>query len=208
MYLLRLTFKDVINELILPLKLIIPQPIIRHIPGLTTNEDIRIENVLTCVPPQANCLDIGCGSNLLIKRHKLRGGKGIGVDIYDWGNVDLLVEDSSKLPLEDASFDCITCVAALSHIANRLDVLKECQRILKDDGVIICTNPNPLFSKIWHKWAFWDKDQHERGMKQGELYALSDKEIRRLFAASGFKVIQKYIFSWGMNNAYIAQKAK
>ncbi|MFC1514715.1 class I SAM-dependent methyltransferase [Candidatus Omnitrophota bacterium] len=206
MYLLSLTFKDVVNEIILPLKLIIPQPIIKHIPGLTTNEDIRINNVLKCVPPEANCLDIGCGSNLLIKKHRLRGGKGIGVDIYGWEGVDLLVEDSSKLPFEDKTFDCITCVAALSHIPNRIDVLHECNRLLRDKGIIICTNPHPYFSIIWHKWAFWDKDQHQRGMKEGELYALTDKEMRRIFGIAGFKGFKKHIFSWGLNNLYIFKK--
>ena len=206
MYLLFLTPKDIINEIILPLKLIIPQPVIRHTPGLTTNEDIRIKNVLMCVPPGANCLDIGCGSNSLIKKHRLRGGEGTGVDIYDWGDIDLLVEDSSRLPFEDKTFDCITCVAALSHIPNRLDVLRECGRILKDKGKVICTNPHPFFSAVWHKWAFWDKDQHQRGMKRGELYALADKEMRRLFEIAGFKGVQRHIFSWGLNNIYIGEK--
>ena len=46
-------------------------------------------------------------------------GKGIGVDVYEWGNVDLVVNDTSKIPLEEKSVDTITIIAALNHIPNR-----------------------------------------------------------------------------------------
>ncbi|MFC1514712.1 class I SAM-dependent methyltransferase [Candidatus Omnitrophota bacterium] len=119
------SLSEILNEIILPLKLIIPQPIIRKIPGLTTNEDIRIAKALRNIKSDAKCLDIGCGDNKLIKRHRMRGGEGTGIDVYPWDGVDLIVEDSSKLPFEENSFDCVTFVASLNHIPNRAEVLKE-----------------------------------------------------------------------------------
>jgi SAM-dependent methyltransferase len=198
---------DLLNEVILPLKLIVPQPVIAKLPGLTTNEEIRNCNVLRCFSRHQRSLDIGCGNNRLMKMHRERGGDGVGVDVHDWGDVDLLVEDCSKLDFDDRSFDCITFVASLNHIPNREQVLKEAHRILNDHGIVIVTMLNPFLSIIWHKWAFWDRDQHERGMKPGEVYGFSDEEMRELFSTSGFNIIRKRTFSWGLNTLFIAEKA-
>jgi len=195
-----------INEVLFPIKLIIPQPIVEKIPDLTTNKDIRIEMVLKRMPPNSKCLDIGCGSNELIEKYRSQGGEGLGVDVYDWGNVDLVVEDSAKLPFESKTFDCITFVASLNHIPNRIEVLQECYRILKDDGVLIVTSLTPRISLIWHKIAYWDRDQIERGMKEGEVYGFTNVEIRNIFKRANFTVLKKRKFSWGLNNVFIVSK--
>ena len=61
-------------------------------------------------------LDIGCGTNSLVRCYQ---GEGVGVDVHQWGDVDLLVEDSAELPFGDAQFDTVTIIAALNHIPNR-----------------------------------------------------------------------------------------
>ena len=201
------TFNEVANEILLPLKLIIPQPIIAKVPGLTTNQEIRIEKVLHCFTAAKRCLDIGCGDNQLIKMHRARGGEGIGVDVYDWGDVDVVVEDTSQLDFPDKSFDCICFVSCLNHIPNREEVLRESHRLLRDDGIILATMLSPFLSLVWHKYAFWDKDQHERGMEEGEVYGFTDEVFRQLFSKTGFSIAVKRKFSLGLNNLYIAKKA-
>jgi len=203
-----MNLKDTINEILLPIKLIIPQPIIRRIPGLTTNEDIRINKVLDFIRRDMNCLDIGCGNNRLIHMHIKRGGLGTGVDIYSWQGADLVLDDTSSLPFSDKSFDCITFVASLNHIVNRKMVLKESRRVLKDDGIVIITFLTPSISTLWHKISFWDRDQHQRGMKKGEIYGFSHGEISLLLEQTEFKVIRRERFSWGLNNIYVCKKAK
>ena len=84
--------KEIINRILLPFKLVVPQPIIKKIPGLTTNEDIRTNRVLQHISSSMTVLDIGCGNNLLISRHRARGGLGIGVDVYAWGEIDLQID--------------------------------------------------------------------------------------------------------------------
>ena len=64
-------------------------------------------------------LDVGCGLNRLVREY----GNGVGVDVYDWGDVDLLVDDTSCLSFPDMSFDTITCLAALNHIPKILQPL-------------------------------------------------------------------------------------
>ena len=125
----------------------------------------RIRVVLPQV--KGELLDIGCGLNELTRRY----GSGIGCDVYDWGDVDLIVEDTSNLPMDEASFDTVTIIATLNHIPNRDEVLVETHRVLRAGGRIIITMVPPAISAVWHKLrAPWDDDQHERGMVEGEVF--------------------------------------
>ena len=160
-----------VNQALLPLKLVVPQPLIAKVPYLATNYDIRIGVSLQAV--KGKLLDIGCGTNRLVKAYRAKGGEGTGVDVYQWDGVDLLVEDTSKLPFPDASFDTITFIACINHIPNRLDVLREAHRLLTPDGRVVLTNLPPGLSRLWHAWAFWDNDQHERGMAEGEVFGFT-----------------------------------
>jgi hypothetical protein len=49
----------------------------------------RIKAVLPHI--HGRLLDIGCGTNDLVKSYK---GEGVGIDVYQWGDVDLVVDDS------------------------------------------------------------------------------------------------------------------
>ena len=50
-------------------------------------------------------LDIGCGTNELARLHS----KGIGVDVYQWGTVDLVVENTADLPFDNESYSVNSC---------------------------------------------------------------------------------------------------
>lgn len=148
-------------------------------------------------------LDIGCGTNELVKRY----GQGIGIDVYQWGNVDLVVQDASNLPYEDEAFETVTIIAALNHIPNREQVLSEARRILKKDGIIIITMIPPGFSRFWHLIRKpWDADQNERGMAEGEVFGLRQNEIRTLLKNTGFEVILEKPFMFYINKITIAKK--
>lgn len=161
----------------------------------------RIKKVLPHI--EGSLLDIGCGNNKLTKMY----GSGIGVDVYDWGNVDMIVEDSAKIDLENNSFDTITILAALNHIPNREKVIAECHRLLHSNGKIIITMIPPVISTIWHFFRTpWDVDQTERGMKEGEVYGMKKKEIINLFEANNFKLLVNSSFMSGINQLYIFKK--
>jgi len=111
------------------------------------------------------CLDIGCGNNRLINIYRASGGKGIGIDVYPWEGVDMVLQDTRKLPFKADTFDTVTFVASLNHIPYREEVLKEVKRVLKRESLSLITTLSPLISFIWHKYTFWDRDQHKRGMQ-------------------------------------------
>lgn len=148
-------------------------------------------------------LDIGCGTNQLVKQY----GNGVGVDVYPWENIDLLVDDTSKLPFKGDTFDTITIIAALNHIPNRDYVLSEAYRLLKNDGLLIITMIDPRISKIWHFLRSpWDADQNERGMKEGEVYGFTQHDLKALIELANFKVISEKPFMLHINNMIIAKK--
>ena len=162
----------------------------------------RIKTVLPQV--RGRLLDIGCGANELARRQ----GKGsVGVDVFQWGDVDLVVEDTSKLPYDDASFDTCSILAALNHIPNRGDVLKEAYRVLKPGGRMILTMIPPTISQVWHFLRRpWDADQTERGMKEGEVWGLTPKAVKELLRDAGFEVTTEQRFMLGINRMTIGEK--
>lgn len=161
----------------------------------------RIRTVLPHI--HGHLLDIGCGTNDLVKSYRQ---KGTGVDIYQWGDVDLVVDDTAKLPFESETFDTITITAALNHIPNRIQVLAEANRILRKNGVLIITMISPRISRVWHFLRLWGVDQNERGMKPGEVFGLTPKEMRFLLADAGFDVCLEKAFMLGINRMTVAKK--
>ena len=108
---------DFINFALVPLRLVIPQPILRKIPLLRTNLEERTRVVIA--EYEGNALDIGCGTNVLIEQYRSIGNKGEGVDVYPWKDDIVIVKDTTCLPFETAEFDSVSFVACINHIPNR-----------------------------------------------------------------------------------------
>jgi len=157
----------------------------------------RIQNVLPYC--KGSLLDIGCGTNELVKRY----GNGIGVDIVDWGGGATIVTDTSQLPYPAGTFDTVTFLASLNHIPNRKEVLKEAARLIKPDGALIVTMINPLLGIIAHKFFFWVGEEKVRGRQEGEKDGMWTKEIFSLAREAGFRLKTHKKFLFLMNNLYI-----
>lgn len=163
----------------------------------------RIRMVLPHV--RGRLLDIGCGTNELVRAY---AGEGTGVDVYPWDGANLVVENTARLPFPDQTFDTVTIIAALNHIPNRDEVLREADRILKPDGRFVMTMIPPRISRVWHFLRKpWDSDQHERGMIEGELYGLTTRHVHRLLTEAGFRITETRYFMCGLNCLTVARKA-
>lgn len=167
--------------------------------------DWRVCAVLPTV--RGRLLDIGCGNNKLVRAYTAAGGQGLGVDVYPWEGSNLLVKDTADLPYADGDFDIVTIIAALNHIPNRRQVLNEAHRVLKADGRVVLTMLSPVVSPVWHTLRRpWDADQHERGMKEGEVYGLSHRQVYDLLFKAGFEVTRESRFMLGLNRLTVAMK--
>lgn len=72
--------------------------------------------------------------------------------------------DLTELPFEDESFDAIVCFATISHIEDRRRALAELRRVLREDGLLLISSPNPDA----HPAA---NERHVREYRLGELAA-------------------------------------
>lgn len=99
-------------------------------------------------------LDAACGSGFGLRILASAGAaRVIGVDI-DWNSMsDLQINKSSgsgrglvatiaSLPFPDGQFDVITSFETIEHVQDVSRCLHEFRRVLKGDGVLICSTPN------------------------------------------------------------------
>lgn len=201
--------KSIVNFFLFPFRCILPNN--DSICGIKVTP--LAEDRFTRVQNQVNAgdyiLDIGCGDNRFIKRHKERGGTGIGIDIAPNKFADIEVNDTKKLNFPDNTFDDIVLIATINHIPTRELTIRESFRCLKPGGKIIITNLSPIIGyvghKIWHLFKS-DLDLDQREMRKGEKYGLSNMYIMQLLKESGFRNIEHRKFSYGFNNLIIALK--
>ena len=110
----------------------------------------------------------------------------------------------TNLPFADETFDAVTFIANINHVpvSERDAELAEAYRCLKPGGKIVVTMGNPLAEILVHKVVRLrdrifgtniDMDS-ERGMKEGEAYYLTDKEITDRLRHAGFHKITKKCF--------------
>ena len=155
-------------------------------------------------------LDLGCGSNQLVRAYRASAAQpgasdSLGVDVYPWEGVDLVVEDTAALPFESGAFDTVTIIAALNHIPEREAVLRETVRVLRPGGRIVVTMIPPGISRVWHLLRRpWDADQSERGVKEGEVWGLTPQAVDALLQQAGYRLTAAQRFMAGINRLRVA----
>lgn len=84
---------------------------------------------------------------------------------------------SQKLPFKDGTFDLITGIRVLKYSQNWSEILNECYRILKKDGVLTFEMPNK-FSV--NKLARYNID----------IFSASEKELKSILKQIGFNILE------------------
>jgi SAM-dependent methyltransferase len=185
--------------------------------GLSSRETERFDYVAREVT--GYCLDVGCGRNNRFVTEFL-GGHGRGIDVYPYEGLtgEHVVEDITRFPFADETFDTVTFIANICHIPEHLrDVeLAEAHRVLRPGGNIVVTMGHPLAEFLVHRvvWVHgkllghgYDMDS-ERGMEEGESEYISDTEIVERVARAGFRDLQKkhFLTQWGLNHLFVGWK--
>ena len=182
--------------------------IVNESTGARFLERWRIKVVLPYL--NGRVLDIGCGHNNLLANYKrIKNGDGIGVDIIQWGPVDIVADNSANLSMfEDGSFNTITFLACINHILNREEVLAEAWRLLAPDGRLVITMIPRGIGDFWHRFTshFYGKEKHALNEKSGEVGGMNRREIHALLKKTGFALISEKRFMVGINHLYIAAK--
>lgn len=166
-----------------------------------------LKNLLRTMPKKGKFLDVGCGNGRFLILAKKNGIDVHGVDPFIEGDIpelNVLNKNLVEAKYPDKFFDTISLNNVLEHTQDPLDMLKECKRILKDDGEILVNVPNSSSLNRFifgSKWVSLDTPRHtfifaDKTMKTicGNLSLKIDK---RSYKSEPFMLIGSlfYIFS-------------
>ncbi len=145
-------------------------------------------------------LDIGCGlggvAHYLAKAHAM---EVTGVEVNPWMVMEanrripehlrgklvfLLTTSNSDWLLPSNSFDIIYSKGVLTHLETKDEVFQECQRLLKDDGLLVI---NDWLSSEDKKWG--ENIAKLVELENLALYPESETGYREAFERGGFKVL-------------------
>ncbi|OON95055.1 MAG: hypothetical protein ATN32_07355 [Candidatus Epulonipiscium fishelsonii] len=120
------------------------------------------------------CLDFGCGTQPYKKLFKCK--KYIAIDYPQTrskSDKNIIWYDGKHIPLKNNCIDCILTTEVMEHIPNLDEILKECNRVLKNEGHIIITIPF-LFP------------EHENPY---DFRRFTNEGIKMLLEKHGFKIV-------------------
>ncbi|MDP3990933.1 MAG: class I SAM-dependent methyltransferase [Candidatus Nealsonbacteria bacterium] len=204
-------FKIIINALAFPIRVL-------FIPtegklGLSSLKEERMRQVAKYC--KGRVLDIGCGPGNVFIKEFIGEEHGVGIDVFPYEGVVNIIEDMTKLPFEDSSFDTLTIIAAVHHIpkSKRKVEFAEFIRVLRSGGLLIITEGEPITQFLVHKWRkfFFGLQgkldvNSQRGMAKDEEYCMLKKELLSYLNKPPLKFIKRKRFAWGFSNVYIAKK--
>lgn len=102
----------------------------------------------------ASVLDCACGTGYGLEMFAAAGAAALtGVDVdaeaveqskrRNGDAATILRGDIRALPLDDESFDIVTCFETIEHIEEAAAGIAELHRVLKPDGILVISSPNP-----------------------------------------------------------------
>lgn len=124
-------------------------------------------------------LDVACGTGYGTGYMMEKGaGEVVGVDIsvaaVDYARerfgknnkASFVCADAIRLPFVDDTFDVVVSFETIEHMRQYRKFLAECRRVLKEDGLLVCSTPNrrifsPNLTKplnTFHVKEFWPEE--------------------------------------------------
>ena len=112
--------------------------------------------------PGRRVLDAGCGVGWGSELLRLAGAASVvGLDISEEALADarrrapeceFVPGDLQKLPFPDDEFDVVVCMEALEHTDDVAGTLDQLARVLRPDGVLLVSSPNPGVYESDNPW--------------------------------------------------------
>lgn len=134
--------------------------------GRLTGRLIQLAGAISYhVPAGGSVLDLGCGTGELATAIAVAGMHATGCDISPEmlqramsadpsGTVDWIQLDPRwrALPFATKTFDAVVAASVLEYVEEPVTVLRECRRLLRPGGVILCTVPDTRHPVRWLEW--------------------------------------------------------
>lgn len=157
-------------------------------------------------------VDIPAGNGITSKIIAGCGGIPMAFDLFpEYFRIDGIkcqqADVRNGIPLSDKSADYLICQEGIEHFADQLSAIKEFNRILKKNGILLITTPNysNLRSKISYLLSeserfnstmppnefdsIWMSDQNlNKEIYLGHIFLIGIQKLRVLASISGFKI--------------------
>jgi len=136
----------------------------------------------TLIPAPASALDLGCGTGDLAREFSQHGYEVFAADVaprmlqrarelsaglsITWVQ---LQAGWTSLPFSDGRLDAVVASSVLEYLDDPAVALRECSRILRPDGILLCTVPNPLHPVRWVEalGTIWIRNVRDRAYQAG-----------------------------------------
>lgn len=136
-------------------------------------------------------LDAGCGPGMLLDAAKARGWAPTGVELCRWAarqarknHGNEVIEGSLETAhLPDGTFDAVTMLDVIEHLADPKQAIRDTFRVLKPGGVALLLTPDidaPV-SRLMGRW-WW-------GLRPAHLYYFSRATLSNLMKDAGFEIV-------------------
>lgn len=167
---------------------------------------------------KGNFIDIGCASgDVLAGVREALDWQVFGTDINpevvanvrEKLQLDVRVGEIENIKFDENFFDFIRVQDILEHVPQPLAFLKECRRIIRDDGLLYLSVPNGL-ADAKNLIEYYQK-YHEAGFSgAGHIYFFSKDTLNQMFKSCGFQVEKSYSinFKKGLRSLSVFPKSK
>jgi ADP-heptose:LPS heptosyltransferase/2-polyprenyl-3-methyl-5-hydroxy-6-metoxy-1,4-benzoquinol methylase len=137
-------------------------------------------------------LDIWCSRGELLSAAQKIGFDCWGIEPNKWAcnfasqkrKLKVLNGELRKISLENRFFDVVSCMEVIEHIGDPLGELREINRILKNDGILMLTTPNfgcresQEFGMSWRHNKPWE-----------HIYLFDYVHLKKMLDLAGFSII-------------------
>ena len=163
----------------------------------TVNSLINIENELKKIISfnnYKNILEAGCGTGRWVGSLENATANIFGLD-YSFEMltnpknysqvVNIVNADAVKIPFKDNVFDLVFCVNAIHHFPEKAKFVFECNRTLRNNGMLAVFGVDPHIDKDWYVYDYFDT-VYENDLKRFPSLEL----LKSLLAAEKFDNIE------------------
>lgn len=142
-----------------------------------------------------NIIDLGTADGLMLSiiKNKFPSSQCVGVEysrelaeVNKDNSMTIIQGDVNYLPIPDCSFDIAIATAIIEHLPDPKRFLSETKRVLKKNGVIILTSPDPFWEKVATTVGHLHSEEHCKIMNL--------EEIVSLFNEVGYKILEQRKF--------------
>lgn len=150
-----------------------------YYPGLISLEHVHRYAIACQLAVGKKVLDIACGegygSHLLAQvAHEVTGADINEETVlaarkkYKHQNLIFETASATSLPFPSASFDLVISFETLEHLAEQEQMIAECKRVLRPDGLLLISTPDKLnySDKTGHKNPYHVKELYRAGFEE------------------------------------------